>query len=484
MSAPSALPTQRVRIPFLRLPCFVDGDEVRYGNGARQEVSSSEAAMVRAVFAGGVTLEELVEIGGLDAGRDTMEATEDLARVFSDPRNAIGVLELEAPLDPEIIVVEQGYGGVYVHTVELFKELRKRWRCLLLSPVEPLFEPEPLPDVLTLERLCRARPELDYFTWVQVVRTLVKRSRCRLLLVTHRSQSLFLFDVLQRHRTVIYCDGYFDGAFRRVHDFRLDETEESRRAVLEELYYVIANGPPHFYGVLAAPSINVRMLMAGAYSLDAAVENWCWGKEQHEHFTSAFPGIAASIKLMLPFTNPNLFRPAEAKEREPRVLFTTTMHNIHEKGLPELVEAMTKATEIRTRVVVRQPERLPKIPARVLARMEIGGVSKDAMTTLYHRMWVNCRTSRSESSPMSILESMTCELPQIVSPIVARQIPILEDGATGFIVDPDDSDGLVWALQRILGDRALRDRMGRECRRRANQLSFEARSGEFERLLA
>ena len=85
---------------------------------------------------------------------------------------------------------------------------------------------------------------------------------------------------------------------------------------------------------------------------------------------------------------------------------------------------------------------------------------------------------------MSILESMTCELPQIVSPTVARQIPILEDGVTGFVVDPDDVDGLAWALRRILGDRDLRDRMGRECRRRACSLSFENRRGEFERLLA
>jgi glycosyltransferase involved in cell wall biosynthesis len=85
---------------------------------------------------------------------------------------------------------------------------------------------------------------------------------------------------------------------------------------------------------------------------------------------------------------------------------------------------------------------------------------------------------------MSILESMTCELPQIVSPVVARQIPIIEDGATGFVVDPDDGPGLVWALQTILADPALRDRMGRECRRRAARLSFSHRQAEFERLLA
>lgn len=476
MSEANASATQHLRVPYLRMPCYVRGDEVRFGNGLVQRVSPGEAAMVRAVFTGGVTLEELAALGGVDA--------EELATEFADPSNAIGLVELDLPAASDIVLVEQGYGGVYVHTVELFKELRRHWRCLLLSPTAPLFEPEPLPDTLTLDALRATDPRLDYLAWIQIVRTLVRRSRCSLLMLMHRSQSMFLFDLLRDHRTVIYCDGFYDAAFRRVHDFHLDETEEHRREVLEEVYYVVANGPPNFFGLQASPTNNARMLMAGAYSLEAAVENWCWGKDQHEQFVSAFPTIAESIRLALPFTNAGLFRPEEGRRREQRVLFTTTMHNIDQKGYPELVRAMELAPEIRTRVVVRQPERLPKAPARVRSRMEFGSVTKQEMTGLYHSLWVNCRTSRSESSPMSILESMTCELPQIVSPTVARQIPILEDGVTGFVVDPDDVGGLAWALRRILGDRELRDRMGRECRRRACSLSFENRRGEFERLLA
>lgn len=476
MSESDAPSTQRLRVPYLRLPCYVRGDEVRFGNGLVQRVSPSEAAMVRAVFAGGVTLEELAAIGEVGAT--------ELAAEFSVPDNAIGLVELDLPAASEIVLVEQGYGGVYVHTVELFKELRRRWRCLLLSPTAPLFEPDPLPDTLTLDALRRTVPALDYFAWIQVVRTIVRRSRCSLLMLMHRSQSLFLFDLLRDRKTVIYCDGFYDAAFRRARDFHLDETEESRREVLEEVYYCVANGPPNFFGIQASPTNNARMLMAGAYSLDAAVENWCWGKDQHDQFVNAFPGIAQSIRLALPFTNSELFRPADGAQRERRVLFTTTMHNINQKGYPELAQAMALVPEIRARVVVRQPERLPKAPSRVRARMEFGSVTKQEMTRLYHSLWVNCRTSRSESSPMSILESMTCELPQIVSPTVARQIPILVDGVTGFVVDPDDVEGLAWALRRILGDRELRDRMGRECRRRACALSFENRRGEFERLLA
>ena len=39
-----------------------------------------------------------------------------------------------------LATIEQGYGGVYVHSVELHKRMQARWKSLLLSPVRPLFD--------------------------------------------------------------------------------------------------------------------------------------------------------------------------------------------------------------------------------------------------------------------------------------------------------------------------------------------------------
>lgn len=471
-------------LPILRVPCFVHGEEVRFAHRRQRDLSEAERELVRAVAEGGTSLRELAEAWVRRRGEGDVEETEARFReAFAAPGSLIGLVELEVPEQVDVLLVEQGYGGVYVHSVELHKKLRERWSSLLLSPVDPLFEPEPLAGVLTLDGLKRERPELDYFAWVQVVRAIVKRTAAKLVLLMHRSQSLFLFDLLADRRTIIYCDGFYDAAFRRVRDFRLEETPERRRRVLEEVLYLIANGHPGFYGIGASPGLNVKLLMAGGYSLRAATENWCWGAEQREQFAGAFPDLEDTIRLVLPFTDDGLFDRGKVR-RERRVLFTTTMHNIDRKGFPELVRAMTRMRSLEVRCVVRQPERLPPFPPGVGARMEMGGVPKAEMVELYHRMWVNCRTSREESSPVSILESMSCELPQIVSPTVARQIPIIEDGATGFVVDPDDPDRLVRALRTILDDERLRNRMGRECRRRAASLSFDARAGDFERLLA
>ena len=113
----------------------------------------------------------------------------------------------------------------------------------------------------------------------------------------------------------------------------------------------------------------------------------------------------------------------------------------------------------------------------------MGGVTKSEMVDLYHTLWLNCRVSREESSPVSVLEAMICELPQIVSPVVAAQIPLLEDGKTGFIVEPDDTKGLVRALRTLLADRKLRDQMGREARRRACDYAYDKRAHALEKHL-
>ena len=471
-------------IPYLRIPCFVTEDGVRFASGSRQALEGAELEVVRRIFEGGYSLDDIAEFLAEELGETSAASVAERLRTnWSQSDSIIGLVDVEIPTEIDMVLVEQGYGGVYVHSVELFKKLQKRWTCVLLSPEPPLFESDPLPGVISLTMLQEQVPSLDYLAFAQIMRTVVKKSNCRLLLLMHRSQSFVLFDLLQEQRSVIYCDGFYDRAYKRVGDFQLTETPERRRRILSEIYYLIANTDPSFKAIPASPAVNAYLLMAGGYSLNDAVENWCWGQDQLRQFSEGWPELEESLKLMLPFTNPEIFQP-EKVERERRVLFTTTMHNIDKKGLPELVRAMAKLPSVRTRCVVRQPQHLPKIPKGVARRMEMGPVTKPEMVELYHRMWVNCRTSREESSPMSILESMTCELPQIVSPAVSSQIPIIEDGVTGFVVNPDDTERLVWAIRTILGDAALRDRMGRECRRRAERLSYENRVGEFERLLA
>ena len=468
-----------LELPYLKRPYFLDGSEIRLSGRVSEVRSAEEARVLERVFAAGATVDELVD--ELDPSAEA--PGERVAEILEANRRVVGRVRVDVAEDYDIVVVEQGYGGVYVHTIELLKRLRERWRCLLICPEAPLFSDTPGTDTLTLRHLREQVPDLSYFSFVHIIRSVVRQTTCRLLLLTHRSQSLFLFDLLKARKTVIYCDGFFDSGFAMARDFRLVDDPGLERRVLREVYYVLANSNPNFFGINASPALNVQILTAGGYSLRDAAENWCWGRAQTAHFRNAFPDLEDTVRFEPPFTDPSLFHP-EWVAREKRILFTTTMHNIARKGLPELLKAMGRLRSARVRCIVRQPKHLPPIKESCRRRMEIGPVAKEEMVRIYHQMWLNCRTSREESSPVSILESMICELPQVVSPVVAEQIPILEDGATGFIVDPDDIGALVKALKTILGDAELRDRMGRECRARASTYAYDKRISRFEGLLA
>ena len=471
-----------IEIPYLRSPVFLRDDVACHSHG-NSAVDVAQAEILDAIRRGGVTLQDLAHLV-VRSGRapDVVTARDRLSAAYMKPANHIGLAALNLRSHYDFVLIDQGYGGVYVHTVELWKKLRRRWRSLLIAPVEPLFEGRHHDDVLTLERLREHNKAFSYFSFIHLVRAVLQLLTCRLLLVSHRSQSLYYFDLMERQPSIVYCDGYYDSRFRLARDCRFQLDDESRAAITDEMFYVLANGNPDFYGMEASPAINIQVLQAGWFALENASENWCWGKQQTRVMQDTFPDFKKRIRFVPPFINSQLFS-RERVHRSPVVLFTTTMHNIEKKGLPELVKAARRMPKLIVDCVVRQPDLLPDIPPSVRRRMNVRTLKKPEMVQRYHEVWLNCRTSREESSPLSILEAMSCEVPQIVSPTVAEQIPLLEDGRTGFVIDPDDTGALVDALKQVLSDRKLRDRLGRECRERVLDYSFEQRQQEFERFL-
>jgi glycosyltransferase involved in cell wall biosynthesis len=54
------------------------------------------------------------------------------------------------------------------------------------------------------------------------------------------------------------------------------------------------------------------------------------------------------------------------------------------------------------------------------------------------------------------------------------------DGETGFVVDPRDAGGVRAALDRLLGDDALRERLGAAARKRAvEELTYDRQVGRL-----
>lgn len=68
--------------------------------------------------------------------------------------------------------------------------------------------------------------------------------------------------------------------------------------------------------------------------------------------------------------------------------------------------------------------------------------------------------TRGDNLPVSILEAMASGLP-VISTRVGGIPEQIEDGATGYLVEPDDVDGLAAALGRLAADPERRDAFGR-----------------------
>jgi glycosyltransferase involved in cell wall biosynthesis/SAM-dependent methyltransferase len=71
---------------------------------------------------------------------------------------------------------------------------------------------------------------------------------------------------------------------------------------------------------------------------------------------------------------------------------------------------------------------------------------------------------RSEGITTAILEGMAAGLPVVVTDVGALREAV-DDGRTGFVVPPQETSAFADALARLLGDAALRSRMGAEARR-------------------
>jgi glycosyltransferase involved in cell wall biosynthesis len=70
-------------------------------------------------------------------------------------------------------------------------------------------------------------------------------------------------------------------------------------------------------------------------------------------------------------------------------------------------------------------------------------------------------SSRFEGLPMVMIEAMTHALPVVAFDCPTGPKDVLTDGVNGVLVPPRDVDGLAAALNRMIGDRELRVRMGK-----------------------
>jgi glycosyltransferase involved in cell wall biosynthesis len=103
----------------------------------------------------------------------------------------------------------------------------------------------------------------------------------------------------------------------------------------------------------------------------------------------------------------------------------------------------------------------------------LGFVPHDRLLGLYERAAVVACPSHREGYGVVCAEAMAHGRPVVASAVGGLR-DLVVDGETGLLVPPGDVAALRGALERLLGDGALRARMGRAARERARiSLSWE-----------
>jgi glycosyltransferase involved in cell wall biosynthesis len=204
--------------------------------------------------------------------------------------------------------------------------------------------------------------------------------------------------------------------------------------------------------------------------------------------------LRPALRELIPSgVDPQQFRPGDAGgslrcelnlgPRDPLIAFVGRIHPV--KGLDHLLEAFEQVRQAHTaaRLMIvgdglpvherwlRDAVAQRGLDEHVVLR---GRVDHGALPAYYAAADVVCLPSRMEATSLTGLEAMACERPVVATDVGGLPL-IVKDGVTGLLVPLGDPSALAAALSRLLGDDALRQRMGTAGRERALQeFSWEA----------
>jgi glycosyltransferase involved in cell wall biosynthesis len=149
-------------------------------------------------------------------------------------------------------------------------------------------------------------------------------------------------------------------------------------------------------------------------------------------------------------------------EEPPHVLFVGRLSA--EKGILELLAAVGALPL----VVVGDGPLRDRVPTA------LGFIPNAELGPYYERAAVVCCPSLREGFGVACLEAMAHGRP-VVASATGGLLDLVEDGVTGLLVQPGDTDALRAALERLLGDAGLRARWGAAGRERARaRFSWQA----------
>jgi glycosyltransferase involved in cell wall biosynthesis len=229
---------------------------------------------------------------------------------------------------------------------------------------------------------------------------------------------------------------------------------------------IAVHGPIEFYDV----RLNHLEEKLSAASFSVAISDF--GRSQL--MTLAPEARWKDIHVVRCGIDPDTFtlRQDDRAGEEPHILCVGRL--IQFKGQSLLLEAFAElcANGLRGRLTLvgdgPKREEFEAIAARLSVADRVtftGSVGQEEIRSIYRSADIFCLPSMAEGLPVVLMEAMAFELPVVATRTFG--IPeLVEDGRSGLLVSPGRVDLVVDALERLVRDPDLRQRIGREGRRK------------------
>jgi len=264
--------------------------------------------------------------------------------------------------------------------------------------------------------------------------------------------------------------------------FAREATAEARRLAAEhQLPFTFT---AHGYDIHRKPPEDFAARAAAARAVITV-------SEANAAYIAATFGVPRALLQVIPCgVDTEQFRPATPAARATPPVILCVARHVAVKNLGQLLAACAvlrrRGVPFRCVMIGDGPlheELKAQRAALGLDHMVVmpGAAEQGEVLKWWQRASVGVLTSQHEGMPVSLMEAAACGVP-VVAPAVGGIPELVLDGETGLLTKPGNVESLASALERLLCDERLRQRMGEAARHRAVE-KFSVRR-QVEQLLA
>ena len=177
------------------------------------------------------------------------------------------------------------------------------------------------------------------------------------------------------------------------------------------------------------------------------------------------------IKVVPYAADTRRFRPSDNSRPNGECVFLFAGGIAQRKGIKYLLDAWDRIRRpgLRLQLLGGLPEELGPLACRLDSVEILGRVGHSDVPALMARADVFVFPSLFEGSAVVTYEALACGLPCLVTPQAGS---VVRDGLEGFVIEPRDVQGLAQAMARLADDPALRRKMAKAARLRAEQFDW------------